>query len=76
MINKIFLGKAEKLLPRRSAPSSTSPMRPVPALDSSSNRESVFRLNALFSIPLVGVLEHITKCYPLIMRRILPEHVL
>lgn len=43
--------------PSRSAPSSTSPMSPVPADDSSSNRESVLRSNAMFSIPLVGVLE-------------------
>lgn len=43
--------------PSRSAPSSTSPMSPVPADDSSSNRESVLRSNAMFSMPLVGVLE-------------------
>lgn len=43
-------------LPSRSAPSSTSPMRSVPAEDSSSNRESVLRSKAMFSIPLVGVL--------------------
>lgn len=43
--------------PSRSAPSSTSPMSPVPADDSSSNRESVLRSNAMFSMPLVGVLK-------------------
>lgn len=31
-------------------------MSPVPAEDSSSNRESVLRSNAMFSMPLVGVL--------------------
>lgn len=43
--------------PSRSAPSSTSPMSPVPADDSSSNRESMLRSNAMFSMPLVGVLK-------------------
>lgn len=47
-------------LPSRSAPSSTSPMTsPMPADDSSANRESVLRSNAMFSMPmppLVGVL--------------------
>lgn len=46
--------------PSRSAPSSTSPMSPVPAEDSSSNRDSVLRSNAMFSMPLVGVLEKMT----------------
>lgn len=32
-------------------------MMSLPAEDSSSNRDSVFRSNAMFSIPLVGVLE-------------------
>lgn len=43
--------------PSRSAPSSTSPMSPVPADDSSSNRESVLRSNAMFSMPFMGVLK-------------------
>lgn len=43
--------------PSRSAPSSTSPMSPVPADDSSSNRESVLRSKAMFSMPFVGVLK-------------------
>lgn len=32
-------------------------MKSVPADESSSNRESVFRSKAIFSIPLVGVLK-------------------
>lgn len=41
-----------------SAPSSTSAIMSFPADDSSSNRESVLRSNARFSIPpLVGVLD-------------------
>lgn len=55
--------------PSRSAPSSTSPMSPVPADDSSSNRESVLRSNAMFSMPLEGVLkrkeEHDLCSFPL-----------
>lgn len=40
-----------------SAPSSMSPIRSLPADDSSANRESVLRSNARFSMPpLVGVL--------------------
>lgn len=44
-------------------------MSPVPADDSSSNRESVLRSNAMFSMPLVGVLkrekEHEFCSFPL-----------
>lgn len=51
-----------RVLPSRSAPSSTSPMRSFPADDSSSNRESVLRSNARFSMPLlVGVLHRQRK---------------
>lgn len=46
----------EPFLPSKSAPSSTSPIRPEPADDSSSKSDSVLRSNALFSMPLVGVL--------------------
>lgn len=55
--SNVFRGSGDFYSPSRSAPSSTSPMSPVPADDSSSNRESVLRSNAMFSMPLVGVLE-------------------
>lgn len=48
----------KKYSPSKSAPSSTSPIRPEPAEDSSSKSDSVLRSNALFSMPLVGVLHN------------------
>lgn len=62
-ILNVFL-EAELMIwcsPSRSAPSSTSPIRSVPADESSSNREFVLRSNAMFSMPLVGVLIFKTK---------------
>lgn len=56
-----------KVLPSRSAPSSTSPMTSDPAVESSWYRESVLMPNALFTIPCVGLLLEAKKqkesCY-------------